>query len=213
VLIKGRQAQGSILTKNEVAKIALKQRGGSTLGGRKVWFDRNVQRLNYEEHGEFLGEFNEGDSVLVVLENGDFYTTDFNLSNHYEENVKFLKKYNPNMVWTAIIRDADQNDSLCLKRFCFEATSHKQNYLGDNKSNQLLILTSYPHSRFEVIFGGEDAFRKPMYVNAEEFPLRGIKARGKRLSPYVIETIKEDNVPSPTDESIIDDTGQMKLFE
>lgn len=117
------------------------------------------------------------------------------------------------MVWTAIIRDADQNDSLCLKRFCFEATSHKQNYLGDNKSNQLLILTSYPHSRFEVIFGGEDAFRKPMYVNAEEFPLRGVKARGKRVSPYVIETIKEDNVPSSTDESIVDDTGQMKLFE
>ncbi|KAA6347531.1 DNA gyrase subunit A [termite gut metagenome] len=213
VLIKGRQAQGSILTKNEVVKIALKQRGGSTLGGRKVWFDRNIRRLNYEEHGEFLGEFNEGDSVLVVLENGDFYTTDFNLSNHYEETVKFLKKYNPNTVWTAIIRDADQNDSLCLKRFYFEATSHKQNYLGDNKNNQLLVLTSYPHSRFEVVFGGEDSSRNPMYVNAEEFPLKGVKARGKCLSPYAIETIKEDNVPPSTDESIVDDTGQMKLFE
>ncbi|MDR2859349.1 MAG: DNA gyrase/topoisomerase IV subunit A [Mediterranea sp.] len=217
VLIKGRAAVGSILTKLEVSKVALKRRGGSTLGGQQVWFDRDVLRLNYEERGEYLGEFNEGDSILVILDNGDFYTTNFDVGNHYENNVKFLKKYNPDTIWTAIIRDADQNNTFCLKRFCFEITSHKQSYLGENKDNQLVILTSHPHSRFEIVFGGGDSFREPVIINGEEFPLRGGRTKGRRVSAYTIEAIKEIEpiLLSNEDEEIedkIDDTGQRVLF-
>ncbi|MDR2859475.1 MAG: DNA gyrase/topoisomerase IV subunit A [Mediterranea sp.] len=211
VLIKGRTAIGAILTKLEILKVALKRRGGSTLGGRKVWFDHDILRLNYEERGNYLGEFNEDDSILVVLDNGDFYTTNFDLSNHYEENIQFLGRYNPDTVWTAVFRDADQNYTHYLKRFCFEATSHKQNYLGENKNNQLVILTSSPHPRFEVTFGGEDHSCEPVIINAEDFPLKGIKTKGKRISAYTIETVKEEITPQ-VNENIIDDTGQMVLF-
>ena len=75
--------------------ISLKQKGGSTLGGRKVWFDRDILRLNYDGRGEYLGEFQSDDSILVVLNNGDFYTTNFDLSNHYEDNVSIVEKFDP----------------------------------------------------------------------------------------------------------------------
>jgi topoisomerase-4 subunit A len=216
VLIKGRSVIGTILTKLEVSKITLKRQGGSTLGGQKVWFDHDVLRLNYEERGEYLGEFNEGDNILVILDNGDFYTTNFDVGNHYESNVKFLKKYNPDTIWTAIIRDADQNNAFCLKRFCFELTPHKQNYIGENKDNQLVILTSHLHSRFEIIFGGEDNFHESVIINSEEFPLKSIRTKGKRVSTYTIETIKEIEPTSLFNEDEIedkiDDTGQRILF-
>ena len=93
---------GNLLTKFEVHKIALKQKGGSTLGGRKVWFDRDVSRLNYDGRGEYLGEFQSNESILVVLENGDFYTTDFDLNNHYETDIKIIEKFDANKVWTAV---------------------------------------------------------------------------------------------------------------
>jgi topoisomerase-4 subunit A len=217
VIIKGRSAAGAILTKFEVSKIVLKRQGGSTLGGQKVWFDHNVLRLNYEERGEYLGEFNEGDTILVVLDNGDFYTTNFDLSNHYEHNVKFLKKYNPQTIWTAIIRDADQNNAFCLKRFYFEPTTRKQNYIGENKDSQLVILTFLLHSRFEITFGGKDSSLDPMIINSEEFPLKSIRTKGKRLSAYTMETIKEiESTPILNDneetEDKVDDTGQREIF-
>ena len=99
--IKGRQAMGNILTKLPVHKIALKQRGGSTLGGRKVWFDRDVLRLNYDGRGEYLGEFQSEDTILVVQNSGEFYATNFDLNNHYDDGIRVLEKYDPNKVWTA----------------------------------------------------------------------------------------------------------------
>ena len=100
--IKGRQAMGNILTRNPVHKIALKQRGGSTLGGRKVWFDQDVLRLNYDSRGEYLGEFQSDEQILIVLNNGEFYTSNFDVNNHYEDNIRVLEKYDPNKVWTAV---------------------------------------------------------------------------------------------------------------
>ena len=136
VSIKGRQARGVILTRLPVHKISLKQKGGSTLGGRKVWFDRDILRLNYDGRGEYLGEFQSDDSILIVLNNGDFYTTNFDLSNHYEDNVSIVEKFDPNKIWTAALYDADQQNYPYLKRFCFEASNRKQNYLGENKNNR-----------------------------------------------------------------------------
>ena len=237
--IKSRQAQGVILTRLPVHKIALKQRGGSTLGGRKVWFDRDVLRLNYDGRGEYLGEFQSDDSILVVLNTGEFYTTNFDVSNHYENNVSIVEKFDGNKVWTAALYDADQQNYPYLKRFCFESTTRKQNYLGDNKTTQLILLTDEYYPRLEVIFGGHDSFRDPMVIEADEFiAVKGFKAKGKRITTYTVETINEleptrfpdPPAPDKTEENeeepeildpdhgksegdILDEmTGQMKLF-
>ena len=237
--IKNRQAQGVILTRLPIHKITLKQRGGSTLGGRKVWFDRDVLRLNYDGRGEYLGEFQSDDSILVVLNNGEFYTTNFDVSNHYEKNVSIVEKFDGNKVWTAALYDADQQNYPYLKRFCFETTTRKQNYLGDNKATQLILLTDEYYPRLEVIFGGHDSFRDPMIIDADEFiAVKGFKAKGKRITTYTVETINElepTRFPDPpaTDKEegneeepeildpdhgksegdILDEmTGQMKLF-
>ena len=237
--IKSRQAQGGILTRLPVHKIALKQRGGSTLGGRKVWFDRAVLRLNYDGRGEYLGEFQSDDSILVVLNTGEFYTTNFDVSNHYENNVSIVEKFDGNKVWTAALYDADQQNYPYLKRFCFESTTRKQNYLGDNKATQLILLTDEYYPRLEVIFGGHDSFRDPMVIEADEFiAVKGFKAKGKRITTYTVETINEleptrfpdPPAPDKTEENeeepeildpdhgksegdILDEmTGQMKLF-
>ncbi len=237
--IKNRQAQGVILTRLPVHKIALKQRGGSTLGGRKVWFDRDVLRLNYDGRGEYLGEFQSDDSILVVLNTGEFYTTNFDVSNHYENNVSIVEKFDGNKVWTAALYDADQQNYPYLKRFCFESTTRKQNYLGDNKATQLILLTDEYYPRLEVIFGGHDSFRDPMVIEADEFiAVKGFKAKGKRITTYTVETINEleptrfpdPPAPDKTEENeeepeildpdhgksegdILDEmTGQMKLF-
>ena len=237
--IKSRQAQGVILTRLPVHKIALKQRGGSTLGGRKVWFDRDVLRLNYDGRGEYLGEFQSDDSILVVLNTGEFYTTNFDVSNHYENNVSIVEKFDGNKVWTAALYDADQQNYPYLKRFCFESTTRKQNYLGDNKATQLILLTDEYYPRLEVIFGGHDSFRDPKVIEADEFiAVKGFKAKGKRITTYTVETINEleptrfpdPPAPDKTEENeeepeildpdhgksegdILDEmTGQMKLF-
>ena len=235
--IKGRQAIGNILTRNPVHKITLKQRGASTLGGRKVWFDRDVLRLNYDGRGEYLGEFQTNDRILVVLNNGDYYTTGFDPSNHYEADIRVMEKFDPHKVWTAVLYDADQQNYPYIKRFCFELTARKQNYLGENKKSQLILLTDEPYPRLEVVFGGHDSFREPLIVDAEEFiAVKGFKAKGKRLTNYTIDTINEleptrqpepapipeepeeepENLDPDRDKSesdILDElTGQMKLF-
>lgn len=239
VTIRSRQSLGVILTRLPVHKIVLKQRGGSTLGGRKVWFDRDVLRLNYDGRGEYLGEFQSDDSILVVLNTGEFYTSNFDLSNHYEDNVSIVEKFDANKIWTAALYDADQQNYPYLKRFCFEATARKQNYLGENKHNRLILLTDEYYPRLEIIFGGHDSFREPVVIDAEEFiAVKGFKAKGKRLTTYTVETINElepTRFPDPpqttddentdeepenldpdngkTENDILDEmTGQMKLF-
>lgn len=109
---------GNILSKYEVHKIALKQRGGSTLGGRKVWFDRDVLRLNYDGRGEYLGEFQSDELILIVHENGEFYTSNFDLNNHYDPGIHIIEKFDANKVWSAALFDADQGYPY-LKRFTF----------------------------------------------------------------------------------------------
>ena len=239
VIIKGRQAMGNILTKNPVHRITLKQRGGSTLGGRQVWFDYDIMRLNYDGRGEYLGEFHNEDLILVVLNNGDFYTTNFDVNNHYDDNIRIMEKFDPTKAWTAILHDADQHNYPYIKRFYFEPSNRKQNYLGENKNNRLLLLTDEAYPRLEVVFGGHDSFREPLIIDVEEFALlKGFKAKGKRLTTFEIDTINElepTRKPQPeqvqeaeaqeepenldpdagkSEGDIMDEmTGQMKLFD
>ena len=163
IAIKGRQSMGNILTKAEVHKISLKQKGGSTLGGRKVWFDQDVLRLNYDERGRFLGEFQSDDQILVVHDNGDFYTTTFDITNHYEGGIIRIEKFDANKIWTAVLYDADQK-FMYLKRFTFEASVRKQNFLGDNTDSKLTILTDIVYPRIQVILKPPDHYALVSYL-------------------------------------------------
>ncbi len=190
--IKGRSAQGNILTRKTIHRIGLKSHGHSTLGGRKVWYDPDVNRLNYDDHGRLLGEFFDGDQILVVLEGGDFYTSNFDANNHYEDNIARIEKFDPHKVWTAVLYDADNDGYPYLKRFCFEAGKRKQNYLGDNPRSRLVLLTDEAYPRLLVTFGGSDAMRPPMEIDAEQFiAVKGFRAKGKRITTWQVGSIEE----------------------
>lgn len=192
VAVKGRSARGNQLTKYDILRVGLKAHGGSTLGGREVWFDKDVQRLNYEGHGERLGEFQSDDMILVVLSTGEFYLTNFDINNHYEQNILYIEKFAPEKVWTAVLIDKDQKGYPYIKRFQMEASQKKQSFLGDNPDNQLLLLTDTTYPRIEVAFAEPDSFRGPVEVDAEQFiAVKGFKAKGKRLTLYGIESITE----------------------
>ena len=196
------------------------------MGGRKVWFDHDVLRLNYDGRGQYLGEFQSDDSILVVMKNGEFYTTDFDLNNHYDADIQFVEKFDPEKVWTAVLYDADQQNYPYLKRFTFEPASKRQSYLGENKRSQLLLLTGQAYPRIQVVFGGHDQFREPLVVEASDFVgVKGFKAKGKRLTTYAVERIEElepTRIPEPEAEESAeavndnlledDNDGQMHFF-
>ena len=237
--IKGRNSIGNILSKYDVHRIGLKQRGGSTLGGRQVWFDRDVLRLNYDGRGDYIGEFQSEDSILVMLEGGNYYLSDFDVNNHYENNIVLIEKYDPMKIWTVALYDADNNNYPYLKRFMLDATGKQQNYLGENKENKEILVTTQRYPRLQVNFGGGDSFREPLIIDADEFiAVKGFKAKGKRLTTFEVadiveleptrfptedelnpnrptesEPINEDPDAGKSESDILDElTGQMKLF-
>ena len=192
ILIKGRGAKGNILTKKPVHRIGLKSHGHSTLGGRKVWYDPDVNRLNYDEHGRLLGEFYDDDQILVILEGGEFYLTNFDVNNHYEPNILRIEKFQPDKVWTCVLYDADNQGYPYIKRFLMEASKRKQNYLGENPASKQIILTDVVYPLIRVNYGGVDEFRGSEDIDAEQFiAVKGFKAKGKRLTTYQIESIEE----------------------
>ena len=217
IAIKGRQSMGNILTKNEVHRVTLKRHGSSTLGGRQVWFDRDILRINFDNHGEYLGEFHNDDKILVVLDNGDFYLSPIDLNNHYEDNILRIEKYDPSKVWTAILYDASQQNYPYLKRFTLDASVRKQNCFGDNKENRLVWFSETPYPRIQVMFGGDDSFREPLVIEADEFiAVKSYKARGKRLTTYTIDEIIElepTRVPVEPEPVSVDDTDEEKTSE
>ena len=236
ILVKGRQSRGNLLTKNDIYRLTLKSQGGSTLGGRKVWFDHDVQRLNYDERGEYLGEFHSDDLVLVILKNGEFYTTNFDPNNHYETDLLRIEKFDESKVWTAMLFDADQQGFLYVKRFTLERTTgtRHQSMIGENQNTELLLLTDTVYPRLLVSYGGAESFRDPLEIDAEQFiGVKSYKAKGKRVTTLTIDRVEEleplrfpepqeeqpvqANIEQPNelvdeDGNIIDEnTGQMSL--
>lgn len=192
IAIKGRQSMGNILTKNEVLRISLKKHGSSTLGGRKVWFDRDILRINFDNHGEYIGEFHNDDKILAIRKNGEFYLTPIDLNNHYEDDLMVIEKFDPAKVWSAVLYDASQQGYPYVKRFTLEANMRRQNCLGDNKSNELIWFSETAFPRIQVMFGGGDSFREPLVIEVDEFiATKSFKARGKRLTTYEIDEIIE----------------------
>lgn len=204
ILIKGRAAKGNLLTKRTIRRIGLKSHGHSTLGGRKVWFDPDVNRINYDENGRFLGEFNDDESILVVLDDGNFYITNFDPNNHYEDNILRLEKWDEHKIWTAILYDADNQGYPYIKRFTMDAIKRHQNFMGENPNCKLILLTDTAYPRFKVTYGGMDAIRPAEEIDAEQFiGQKSFKAKGKRLTTWKLESIEElepTRFPEPTDE-------------
>ena len=192
VAIKGRMAKGNILTKNSVHRISLKSRGHSTLGGRKVWYDPDVRRINYEERGRYLGEFNDDDKIIVFTDRNEFYFTNSDANNHYDDNIERIEKWNPDKVWTAVLYDADNNNYPYIKRFVTEYARKPQGYLGDNPANRPIILTDVVYPRLQVNFGGVDAARPPLEIDVESYiGVKGVKAKGKRITTWKVASIEE----------------------
>lgn len=195
ILVKGRQSRGNLLTRIDVHKITLKAHGASTLGGRKVWFDHDVQRLNYDARGEYLGEFHSDDYVLVILQNGQFYTTNFDLNNHYEPTgIMRVEKFNADKVWTAVLFDADQQSYPYVKRFTLERCqqARPQSFVGENPNTRFVLLTDQVYPRLLVTYGGNDDFRDPLEVDVESFiGVKSYKAKGKRITTCTVQSIKE----------------------
>ncbi len=238
VNIKGRGAKGNLLTKFQIHRIGLKSRGHSTLGGRKVWYDPDVNRLNYDEHGRLLGEFNDGDQILVILNNGDYYLSAFDANVHFEDNIFRLEKYDADKVWSCVLFDADNQGYPYVKRFLMEASKRKQNYLGENPNSRQILLTDTSYPRIQVTYGGNDDFRGSEEIDVESFiSVKGFKAKGKRLTTWEVADITEleplrfpeppeddaDNVEEEEDldpdagksqQQVLDElTGQQTLFK
>ncbi len=189
--IRGRGTKGLLLTRAEIQKISVKEHGGSTLGGRPVWWDADVQRINYDKQGEYLGEFLGDDKILVMLDNYDYYLTNYDDTNHYETNVKRIEKYDPNKVWTMVMTDWE-NNCQNLKRSTLDAKASKQNLLGDTKRFTMVYLTDTPYPRFKFTFAKPDDFREPLEIEAEDFiPVRGVNTKGKRVAKWKVAKIDE----------------------
>jgi len=223
--IKGKTSMGNILTKNAVQKISLKEKGMSTLGGRKIWFDDAVFRLNVDGRGNFLGEFSGDDKILVITKNGFFRHASFDLSNHFEENILVIEKFRPGKVYSLIYWDAEQK-FYYLKRFLIEESEKPQCFINEDPESKLISITEVEYPRFEIEFGGKHKSRDNEIIEVAEFiGVKSYKAKGKRLTSFMVDNIheiepvarKEASVsPEYKDEAepqhpLNDDPAQMKL--
>lgn len=210
--IKGKESLGNLVTKFMVANVKLVEKGSSTLGGREVWFDPDVLRLNYDGRGEKLGVFQGDDLVLVITKNGEYYTSSFSDANHYEDNILRIEKFDPHKVWTLALYDASLHYPY-LKRFTFEPSAKPQRFVGNEPESKLLLLTDTVYPRLEVEFGGADSVRPPVEIDAEEFiAVKGFKAKGKRISNYNIKEIRELE-PLRFPEPVVEDAEIMEEIQ
>jgi topoisomerase IV subunit A len=189
--IKGKSSMGNILTKNAVQKISLKEKGLSTLGGRKIWFDDAVFRLNVDGRGLFLGEFSADDKILVITKNGFFRNAGFDLSNHFEDNILIIEKFRSGKVYSVIYWDAEQK-FYYVKRFTIEESEKPQCFINEDPESKLISITEVEYPRFEIHFGGKHKSRENEIIEVAEFiGVKSYKAKGKRMTSYMVENIQE----------------------
>ena len=188
--IKSRHAQGNTITKHAIHKISMREKGDSTLGGLKVWFDNETYRLKNEETNKYIGEFFEDDKILVIRETGQYRTTSFEPSNHYKRDLITIEKFNPEKIFNALYFNAEQK-YFYLKRYTFEDTESEQNFIDENEKSYLLEITDYENPLIEIKYKGKDKKRKPDIIIAEEFlKVKSINARGKRLTTFETKSLK-----------------------
>ncbi|MFP4366416.1 MAG: DNA gyrase/topoisomerase IV subunit A [Bacteroidales bacterium] len=221
--IKGKNSIGNILTRHSVHKIVLKEKGESTLGGARIWFDEDINRLNTDGRGRYLGEFNTGDHILVVTSSGKFRLSNFDVSSRFEDDILLLEKYRYDKIFSAVYYDGEKKYHY-LKRFTFDDTENLTSFIGDHSDSKLVRLTEVDYPRLEVNFGGKNQDRSSEIIEVADFiGVKSYKARGKRLTRYEVSIVSEleplirpenEAGQSINDDSFeLDETGdkQMKL--
>ena len=189
--IKGRDAIGNILTKHSVMKITMKEKGISTLGGRKIWFDEAVLRLNADGRGKFLGEFGGHDRLLVVTRSGNFRLSTFSLENHFEDDQLFIEKFQALKVFSAVYYDGEMK-YYYVKRFQFDAIEKLTPFIAEHEDSKLIKITEVEYPRFEIKFGGKNRERDKEIIEVADFiGVKSFRAKGKRLTKYQVELVQE----------------------
>ena len=191
LLIKGRASRGNLVSKNPIQKIQLKSKGVSTIGGKDIWFDEDIQRLNEDGRGLHLGQFNTGDHILAIFKDGTYYTTSFDLSNRYQGDLLRIEKLDLNKTYTALYYDKGV-DSFYVKRFSFDVSDNTAvSFISDTKGSYLVEISDDKHPQFEITFGGKHAHREQENVDAEEFiGKKGVQAKGKKVSAMDVKSVK-----------------------
>ena len=191
LLIKGRASRGNLVSKNAIQKIQLKSKGVSTIGGKDIWFDEDIQRLNEDGRGLHLGQFNTGDHILVICKDGTYYTTSFDLSNRYQGNILKIEKLDTGKTYTALYYDKAVG-SFYVKRFSFEVSDNTSvSFISEAKGSFLVDVSDDKHPQFEITFGGKHEHREAEVVDAEEFiGKKGVQAKGKKVSAMDVKSVK-----------------------
>ena len=188
--IKGRASRGNLVSKNPIQRITLKSKGVSTIGGKDIWFDEDIQRLNEDGRGLHLGQFNTGDHILAIFKDGTYYTTSFDLSNRYQGELLRIEKLDTAKVFTALYYDKAVA-SFYVKRFSFDVSDNTSlSFISESKGSYLVELSDDLHPQFEIIFGGKNVNRDPENVDAEEFiAKKGLAAKGKKVSSFDVKDV------------------------
>ena len=188
--IKGRASRGNLVSKNPIQKINLKSKGISTIGGKDIWFDEDIQRLNEDGRGLHLGQFNTGDHILAIFKDGTYYTTTFDLSNRYQGDLLKIEKLDTNKVYTVLYYDKSVT-AFYVKRFSFDISDNTPvSFISEAKGSYLVAVSDDKHPQIEVIFGGKNENRDPEHIDAEEFiAKKGLQAKGKKTSPYDVRKV------------------------
>ena len=191
LLIKGRASRGNLVTKNPVQKILLKSKGISTIGGKDLWFDTDIQRLNEDSRGEYLGQFSGTDHILAIFRDGTYYTTSTDLSNRYQGELLKIEKLDNDRTYTALYYDGEVK-AFYIKRFSFDISDNTPvSFISDAKGSYLVELNDDRHPQVEVTFGGKNAHRPEETIDAEEFiSKKGIAAKGKKVSQYEVQAVR-----------------------
>lgn len=189
--IKGKASRGNLVSKNPIARIQLKSKGVSTIGGKDIWYDADIQKLNDEQRGQYLGEFGPEDKVLAIFKDGTFYTTSFDVSNRYQGEVIKVEKFDPNKTYTALYYDAAAK-AFYVKRFSFVLSDNTPlSFIAPGTKSYLVALSEDRHPQFQVIFGGKYEHRDPENVDAEEYiAKKGYSAKGKKCHQYDLKEVK-----------------------
>ena len=189
--IKGKASRGNLVSKNPIARIQLKSKGVSTIGGKDIWYDADIQKLNDEQRGQYLGEFGPEDKVLAIFKDGTFYTTSFDVSNRYQGEVIKVEKFDPNKTYTALYYDAAAK-AFYVKRFSFVLSDNTPlSFIAPGSKSYLVALSEDRHPQFQVIFGGKYEHRDPENIDAEEYiAKKGYAAKGKKCHQYDLKEVK-----------------------
>ena len=189
--IKGRASRGNLVTKNAIARIQLKSKGITTLEGKDIWYDPDIQRLNEDGRGDHLGKFSGEDRVLAIFADGSYYTTTYDLVNKYQGDVIRIEKLDTSKVFTVVYWD-NAAKAFYVKRFSFtESNNNPVVFISDSRGSKLVDISSDAYPQLVLTFGGKYAHREAETVDVAEFiAKKGITAKGKKCSPYDLKAVE-----------------------